>query len=80
MDLMTDTVQECHEEITDRDGYLGPCGKRAVGYRIDPEWRKPYPVCRKYLRADIFVPTYDVVLDDFDERWPDSAISERNER
>ena len=65
---MSDTVQECHEEISDREGYFGPCEKRAVGYRLDPDLGKPYPVCRKHLRADIFVPTYLMVLDDFDER------------
>ena len=65
---MSDTVQECHEGITDREGYFAPCEKRAVGYRLDPEEGGPYPVCRKHLRADIFVPTYDLVRDDFDAR------------
>lgn len=62
-------VQECHEEIVDRDGYSVPCEKPAVGYRIDLNTTgKPYPVCKRHLRAPIFTPTYFAVLDDFDER------------
>lgn len=65
--------QECHEGITDREGYFVPCEKRAVGYRLDPEEGRPYPVCKKHLRADIFVPSYNAVLDDWQERNPPAA-------
>lgn len=41
---MSGTQPVCHEEIT-RRGELQPCGRLAIGYRIDQESGEPYPVC-----------------------------------
>lgn len=47
--------QECHEEVADRDGWLGPCNRPAIGYRYDPEFidEGPYPVCRRHHREPL---------------------------
>ena len=61
-------VQECHEEVEDPFGYCVPCERTAVGYRIDSEDGRPYPVCQRHLRAPIFVPDYSAVQDNWQER------------
>lgn len=41
----------CHEEVHDADENLAqPCEKRAVGWRVEPEENKPYPVCIEHHR------------------------------
>lgn len=44
---MIEGAQECHEDIGVRGG---PCGKPAVGHRLDPESGEPYPVCWRHVR------------------------------
>ena len=50
-------ILTCHEETTDDDGMLAPCGEHAVAYRYDPEHidRAPYPVCVEHVRAPMAV-------------------------
>jgi hypothetical protein len=38
--------QECAEDMGS-----DPCGNKAVGVRVDPNWGGEYPVCRKHHRA-----------------------------
>lgn len=45
--------QECHEDMGS-----DPCGKPAVGERLDPEQGDPYPVCAEHLRPP-FVETLE---------------------
>jgi hypothetical protein len=40
------TDDHCHEDM----GSDPSCGKPPVGYRLDPEFGDPYPVCRRHLR------------------------------
>lgn len=49
----------CTEEVT-RRGELEPCGKVAVGLRVDPTEGTPYPVCPYHARARM-VPLSDLV-------------------
>jgi hypothetical protein len=67
-------IQECHEEVIGREGYFVPCEKPAVGYRIDPSVDQPYPVCKKHLQPEIFVPDYLAVLGDWQEREDTNAV------
>lgn len=42
---MTNEAEVCHEDIG-----TGPCGRPAVGHRIDPNHGEPYPVCWWHVR------------------------------
>lgn len=41
-------AEVCHEGVT-RDEQFQPCDEPAVGSRLDPESREPYPVCWRHL-------------------------------
>lgn len=45
--------EECHEEVT-RGNEFQPCDLPVVGQRIDPEWGKPYPVCKRHHREPFY--------------------------
>lgn len=45
---MSGEEEECHEDMGD-----GPCGKPAVGHRIDPNHGEPYPVCWEHVRPEM---------------------------
>ena len=48
---MSARPDHCHEEIDNIvDGSTEPCGIKPVGWRIDPEENKPYPVCMLHHR------------------------------
>lgn len=41
---------ECHAEVVERDGMLGPCDLPAYDVIPDPEFGEPSPVCRRHYR------------------------------
>lgn len=63
---MADPAQTCTEDMGS-----DPCGKPAVGFRLDPTEGLPYLVCRKHLRATIWVPDLDDAVYDFRARRGD---------
>ena len=48
----------CEEGVTRRQAFQ-PCDKPAVAMRLDPEDKKPYPVCRRHCRENM-VPLAEV--------------------